>query len=263
MPMNPRLLRPKAAGGFDPRSIANLALWLDAQDSSSLVTTSGQVSQWTDRSGAGRTVNQTTANNRPTLFTSSSDVQTSTAATINGKQALYFDGVNDILNVTPRTMIRNIPGFTLFCVAEFETISGTPGLLYHAGSNQRQSLYLNNNEWAMASRRVGTDALSGQSSSGGAVAAGVPYVIRNTVNYQTAAVFLASNGTQRISATAGWGTGTSADEDMSNVTIGLHSAAGFLKGKIGAMLFYQRVLIASELTAVERYLANRWGVALA
>jgi hypothetical protein len=31
MPMNPRLLRPRASG-FDPRSISGLALWLDAAD---------------------------------------------------------------------------------------------------------------------------------------------------------------------------------------------------------------------------------------
>ena len=263
MPMSPRLLRPRAAGGFDPRSIANLTLWLDAQDSATLVTTSGQVSQWTDKSGAGRTVNQTTANNRPTLFTSSGDAQTTTAATINGKQALFFDGVNDVLVQAPRNLTRNIGGFTAFFVCEFNAISGTPGLLFHTGTNIRQSLYLNSNEWNVATRRVGADSLSSQSSSGGTVATGTPYLVRNTVDYQTAAIRLFANGTQRISATAGWGTGTSADEDMSTVNIGLHSAAGYLNGKIGAVLFYQRVLSDSEALAVERDLAGRWGITLA
>lgn len=108
MPMDSRLLRPRATG-FDPRSISGLALWLDAADTSSLYTTdagpvtavtaptdisgcvgwwdasdrasmfdaasggsqvaaNGRIGRWQDKSGGGRHLLQSSTGNRPTLI---------------------------------------------------------------------------------------------------------------------------------------------------------------------------------------------------
>jgi hypothetical protein len=68
-------------------SMITTALWLDAADASTVTTVSGAVSQWNDKSGNGRNISQSTANQRPT-FTSSG---------LNGKPTLDFDGSNDVL----------------------------------------------------------------------------------------------------------------------------------------------------------------------
>ena len=78
----PMLWRPSAI----PRS--QLALWLDAEDSSSITLNGSTVSQWNDKSGNGRNVAQATAANQPTYNTT----------TFNGKPALVFDGSNDFIS---------------------------------------------------------------------------------------------------------------------------------------------------------------------
>ena len=61
-------------GAFNPRAIGELALWLDGADSPS---------QWLDKSAYARTAVQLATNNQPA------------ASTLNGRKALYFDGIND------------------------------------------------------------------------------------------------------------------------------------------------------------------------
>lgn len=67
---------------FDPRSIGNLALWLDASDAPA-------VGVWLDKSGNGRNAAQLATNNQPAL----------TAHAIAGRPALSFDGINDTLSM--------------------------------------------------------------------------------------------------------------------------------------------------------------------
>lgn len=59
--------------------------WWDGADSSTLTLVSGVVSQWRDKSGNGFHMDQPTAADRPAL------------STINGVQALDFDGSNDCM----------------------------------------------------------------------------------------------------------------------------------------------------------------------
>lgn len=65
---------------FDPRTIGNLALWLDASDAPAVGT-------WLDKSGNARNAAQLATNNQPAL----------TNNAIAGRPALSFDGINDTL----------------------------------------------------------------------------------------------------------------------------------------------------------------------
>lgn len=76
---------------FDPRSIPNLGLWLDASDSStlynattggSLVAADGTVARWEDKSGNARHATQGTSTLRPTRK----------ASVLNGKDTLRVTG---------------------------------------------------------------------------------------------------------------------------------------------------------------------------
>ena len=79
----PKLWRPDELG-------ASLALWLDAEDASTITLNGSTVSQWDDKSGNGRNASQGTAANQP-AYTSNG---------LNGKPVVTFDGNNDILNTT-------------------------------------------------------------------------------------------------------------------------------------------------------------------
>lgn len=88
--MNNRLLRPRQTG-FNPKSISGLVAWWDASVSSSIsLDGSNNVSEWADQSGNGRTLAQTTANNRPAYSLS----------VLNGKPVVNFDGSNDAMLAT-------------------------------------------------------------------------------------------------------------------------------------------------------------------
>ena len=52
---------------YSPAGTANMALWLDASDSTTITHNSNAVTQWRDKSGNNNHANQATAANQPTL----------------------------------------------------------------------------------------------------------------------------------------------------------------------------------------------------
>lgn len=100
------------ASGFSPLQIANCILSLDASDSTTITIQTG-ASQWRNQALAGSRFEQTTANNQPTLTDASGN-----PATINGRQALFFDGVNDIMSISQfdifRQQFRGISGVSAY-----------------------------------------------------------------------------------------------------------------------------------------------------
>jgi len=67
-PMNARLLRPLASGGF-PKSLPSLGFWYDPSRSSTVTLNGGNVSELKDLSGNGRHLTQSTALNQPPYST--------------------------------------------------------------------------------------------------------------------------------------------------------------------------------------------------
>lgn len=263
MPMSPRLLRPRAAGGFDPRAIAGVTLWMDAGDSSTYTESSGQISQWRDKSGLGKTYDQSTANNRPTLFTSSGNVQTATAATINGKQAFYFDGVNDELIGSSNTLsqLTGALGITIFGVVEFDN-AATNNRFYgenNTGGTSRLEFGTTTTQWTL----FGRTGASGNAVSGGSPSSSVPYVASWNIDLQAPSlplVTMNANGVQQYSASWNQTTGAFPLTAVSTL-IGRRSTSYFI-GKLGALLIYTRSLTASEVQTIERGLARQWGITL-
>lgn len=91
MPMSPRLLRPRQASSFDPRTIGGLELWMDGSDATSMGTTSSAVGGVTNNSPVKYwrdkvktySMSQTGADSvSPTFLTSA----------FGGRGGLYFDG---------------------------------------------------------------------------------------------------------------------------------------------------------------------------
>ena len=68
---------------------SSLALWLDADDFSTITLNGSTVSQWSDKSGNGRHASQVNPQNQPTY----------TASGLNGKSVLTFDGSDDWLEI--------------------------------------------------------------------------------------------------------------------------------------------------------------------
>jgi hypothetical protein len=68
---------------FAPPVPANLALWLDGSDASTLTVTRSNISAWSDKSGSGNNVTQSTTANQPQLVPAASG--------INGRADVSFN----------------------------------------------------------------------------------------------------------------------------------------------------------------------------
>jgi len=241
MAMNPRLLRPTPSG-FSPRRLAGLEAWYDASVLSSVTLTNGFVSQWNDLSGNSRNLTQTTEANRPGT------------ATINGRQAIDFDGSNDHLLTASEAMARTVFNVHLIDVANVGQ------LIYsmNAGASPNQLwmslVYSAANEYRSQSVAQSVN----QGVSGGS----------RTANPRIAAfTFSGTASTGRLDGAALAGTTATTGSNEPGIILGIRIISGTpslpLDGKIGEHIIYNRVLSASEIATVERYLARKWGVTLA
>jgi hypothetical protein len=245
MPMSPRLLRPRASGGFDPRSLTGLALWLDAADSTTVTLNSG-VEEWRDKSGNARHFSQSTANNRP-AYTGS----------INGRLALSFDGTNDSLS---RSGVAN---------ADLTTAAGASVfIVYSVNSDTIYSVYFNGGGQPGQDHR---DRFSDGNSYGALFRfARLAGVINNQLPSTGAAIYgavttdsaysLRLNGAEALSTSSSFFLTNYRTATNQTYTLGVGPVLDYLNGNIGEVLSYNRPLTATEITAVEQYLRRKWGI---
>lgn len=273
MSISARLLRPGATG-FDPRSIAGAAAWFDASDLSTLSQTSN-----------GNT--PVTANNNPvaywkckvsgTALTQGIDASRplwKSASPIGSKPGLDFDGSNDHLFATSGTLMgvaRNKPGLTVFVVIRTDTLATrawwTIGI--GAGTNQfrvrNQGSYING--FNTGGRRLDTDTFATIPTS--ALDTTTNYVLRAVLDYANSDAFSYVNGTLGASTTSFQTDGNSQDSDSSHVILGSQfssdafvSIVNSFDGTLCEWIAYGRALSAAESARVERYLSQKYGIAL-
>jgi hypothetical protein len=255
--MSPRLLRPRAAGGFNPTNISGLALWLDPTVASSLTISTG-VQTWSDLSGNGKNFTQSTGNNQPTL------------TTIGGKTALSFDGTNDHL-LTTSTLFTGNSSFTFFQVFEGTFPGNGTALFTHrtaeGGADTNDitvGLSANNgSNWAFGTLRTRVSAVRSaapvntdqrfdnvDASGIGAVAVSGAFSASPTSTaWFRGTVANSSAGTSSLVSQVGMSLGC-----RNNATRDL-----FYVGKMGEIIAYTRQLSTSERRRVEAYLARKWG----
>ena len=92
---------------------ADLALWLDADDASTITLNGSNVSQWSDKSGNARHVLQAAASGQPTFVSNG----------LNGKPTITFDGAGDIL-LNQNAGSVGVTNISMFMVTRYVTGSG-------------------------------------------------------------------------------------------------------------------------------------------
>jgi hypothetical protein len=259
MALAPRLLKARFRAPqptFDPASIANLAAWFDASDSStlfdattggSLVAADGAVARWEDKSGNGRHATQGTANNRPLRK----------LALLAGRDALFFDGSNDALRM-PQNTIGNSGNLSVFVVWERPqaVTSGT-----HIILNKGDAASFGATVWELESAipwygyannawfaSVATTALPAAATFlfGGRTENRISQILVNNQNAGPASS--QASGVNAISQHIGiMGSGT--------------TGTGPTRGDVGEILIYDAALTTSEMSAVSDYLMTKWGIA--
>lgn len=260
MPMSPRLLRPRAAGRFDPRSIAGNVWWLDPSVSSSLTIQTG-VAEWRNLNATvGGRLSQSVANNQPTL---TNDV--GAPATINGLQGIYFDGSNDLLESPPgagmATSLNGAPGGSLYVVVRPSRTTGSE--LFIVRNNNFGCFDLAYDTRLAINTNAGNVSFSPRFSSA---------VMSANVNNVLSVRFDAASGTSvgfrnrtAVVARGAVSGNTLTAFGASVPTISVGGIAALLSGKLqavmGEVLCYARDISDAEHEAVLNYLMAKWGVA--
>jgi hypothetical protein len=212
---------------------STLALWLDANDASTITLNGSTVAQWNDKSGNARHVSQATATNQPTL----------TASGLNGKSVVTFDGVNDFLTSSGFSgLISGLSGLTVSSV-----IKGTSGPLINTAQNGGMQFTIES---------------AGRFYINGIVPVVIPFTSQADIqNY----IFNAGikegyrNGTLLQTSTATPNTINSLNDTV--IEIGRRSwAPSFLNADISELLLVRAALSTTDRQLLEGYLAWKWGL---
>ena len=117
--------KPSAGGGWTPASLgAALQYWFDASDAATITDAgAGAVSAWNDKSGNARHVTMATATYRPLTGT----------RTINGRNVIDFDGVNDALTGTAVDIPQPM---TIAAVAHLDSLTSVGARIVGRGASQ-------------------------------------------------------------------------------------------------------------------------------
>jgi hypothetical protein len=238
MAMNPRLLRPLATG-FNPRSIADLAAWWDFNDTATVTIATG-ISAVTDKSGNGRTLEQTTTNNQPAW----------TASVINGKYAAVFNGTSHRL----RASFALSQPLTIFAVGRYNGVNAASNATMldgFAGGNRARVFWSNAASTAALAINAGAQiTLPAGPPSGNALAFGVHEAVFNG-----SSSFYGWSGSPTNTGNAG----TAVPDGITLGAFGTGTLA-FGEVDIATVLLYSRALSADERGRIRRWLGGLYAL---
>ena len=247
MPMNARLLRPLARG-FNPRQIANLGVWLDASDASTITIATG-VSEWRDKSGNGRNFSQSIGNNQPAVRVNGR----------NNRNTLEFDGNNDSFTGPAGFSLTNT--HTVIAVVRPD-VRKIAGLL--SGSVDSANLIYGDGSSSFSGTKFGAFGVGRAVYGGGTITTGSFQVFAAVLSGGTlpANLSMFTNGTGGAASveTAGSAPGAAM---TASLLLGTTLGNQFWDGDIAEVLIWTRALSASERSTVERALGSKWGIAVA
>ena len=254
----PRIVNPPVTG---------YKVWLDASDTSTITSSSGSVSQWTDKSVNAYAFTQATSTNQPTTGT----------RTINSKNVLDFDGTTDYLYSTAAIStwkFLHSTVSTIFIVSQPDVSADMALISTEAGSTSRVGMYC-----YLPASGSKIEANCDKGSSGNAV-----YASNTALTYNTSAMYTTyksdpANGTAasriQISKNAGSFAGgnvatnapSTADSENS-LTIGcvldlfggVRYPGSWFNGNIAEILIYDSALSGGDITSTQSYLATKWGI---
>jgi hypothetical protein len=280
MPMNPRLLRPTAPSGFDPRRISGLAAWHDAADSTTITTDTGRVASWADKSGNGRTMaNSTSGSTQPDYITAGQNgrnVIRFTAASTQRLNSASNSVYNFLHNGTPATvLVAAKVGASANPNAAFSLMGNTAA----GGANTTGVEFLYDDRSGINANF--NDAFNSAICNG--AGSGI-FVARTALLASYKDVFLpniysvlqisldltnataaerigfAQNNAASVKASAVLGTASSSNSSQVMQYGCCGSNVLPLTGDICEVLMYTKLLSAAELTAARNYLYAKWGI---
>ena len=227
-----------------PSSLSSNKLWLDAEFSSFVQGTSGQVEQWQDVLGRGAATQSTVAN-RPTR----------TLNLRNGKPGVVFDGANHFLSLGNLAALFPSAA-TVIIVAAI----GEPNVRGDADYNLFSTLNNTAVRWKAggASGSLGAFTSTVQTDFPAVMPANGTYVFTVRAS-QSLGLSVRTNSLETATRSNAFITqATYAAGDTYVLGANANGSAGFLNGTIFSMALFDTVLTDKELRSVEEYFAWRF-----
>ena len=220
------------------------ALWLDAADASTITTVSGAVSQWNDKSGNNRNVEQSVAISRP-LYQ---------ATGFNGLPAIAFDGTNDFLK---NNTYQPAGAFT--CVLVYRATSNGTLLLVQRATGIIEILNINATGYTPLTFTGTGSAAKGFTPLGGTLNQNFTLIVQYDGSGTTVSDYNARiNGiNQALTSSGPLGYGGEAGFALGGRPV---QSNNFTNGTISEVLFFENVLTGSDNEKLEGYLAHKWGL---
>jgi len=242
---------------FSPAQLAGLVLWLDAFDIGTIIEFGGLVFAWNDKSG--------NANNATQLTTSLQPV--TNANTINGKNVITYDGVDDVLDILANSSIDDLfsGGGSVFSVVNPLTAGGGNfGRIFDKGGETRNFIRDPSGGKVKYSHTSEFSTLQGSFETvTEEITLGVGNIlsmlydnsqVSNTPEFRINRSLIATSTTIIP-------IGTASSDAANDLMIG--NDAGSTRtwgGYFGEIIMYDRILTADEITALEGYLSEKWGI---
>jgi hypothetical protein len=204
------------------------ALWLDASDTSTIVETSGSVSEWQDKSGNGYDLVQGTTSYQPTTGT----------RTLNSLNVLDFDNDN-----MENASVAAGSEFVVFIVADDDAISGTAR--YHMTGLTSATPIVGIVSGTDYRIYQGTTLDQGTATTG-------PKLWRAVFTDTTDTLHI--DGTLEVSGNAG-------TNSMAGLRIGSAGGSTYsIYGAIAEIAVFDGTLTDAEIAQMEAYLNDKWGI---
>ena len=240
---------PDAPNGvvFIPAYVSSvLTLWLDASDTSTITSSSGNVTQWNDKSGLGYHFIQATTANSPTTGNT----------TLNSRNMVNFTSSKYMTNTTC-PMGTN---YTIFAVGY--TSSNGWGRLLHGSATDDAFIYLGTGNGVtqyatFTGNGVGWNDTTTNSPATSVTSACIMELTNNgtstgLIPYVNGTAQTAKNGTN-----AGFTGFVMGNYKYSG---GVSLGAQWWNGYVAEVLVYNSVLSTTDRQTVEGYLASKWGL---
>jgi hypothetical protein len=219
--------------------LTGLARWYRADDTATVTSSAGSVSQWIDKAGGNDNLTQATAGLRPVTGT----------RTLNGRNVLDFDGSGDYLGTTTSLALP----LTTFIVARSDIAATAVERTILAGQGNTCALNIDVGEQFYV-------YMGGPSNfmfyGAGANLLNLNAHIWSFTLSDTAASTSRLDGAEIVATGAG-------SFGSNFTTVGGHATTATWDGIIGEVIQYSRVLTPTECRQVETYLAGQWGITLA
>jgi len=233
---------------FNPVTLGLLAQFAGFQEGkikAELVTVTGpeEVDAWIDfNSGSSRNVIQTIPANK-LIYTPSG---------LNGHPALACDGINDVLT---NTSFPNILSVSMFVVGEYESGFGDQGMLdISDGSTNTGASFF----YSGTTSNFRTNSILGLKTADFTESLPAKHIFTGTAGTSSDMKYYI-DGDLKDTVVSGTITNTLNRLDIGQLA---NTPTFTLKGMIGEVIIYDRVLSDIERNAVTVYLSAKWGIAL-